>query len=537
MKIKISLSIKVLIVFVAGAAEFAFISNALAAAGDLFVTDLATNSIVVYAPDGTKTTFATGLNGPQGLAFDRFGNLYEADLGTGNVFKFTADGTRSTFASGLMRPAGLAFNDFGNLLVSENSGNRIDKFTPKGTKSLFLSVNTPYGITIDNPSLYIANTSSVLKVTGQGATPTTTSSGDNSRSVAVDSADNVFVSSGFGTILKITPSGTKTTFASGLSSPSGMAWDQFPDRGNLFVADRLGGGHIFKFTQLGVRSTFASGGSPNFIAVQPELTGKLLNISTRLRAQTGDNVLIGGFIITGSVPKKVIIRAIGPSLTAFGIAGALADPVLELHEPGGVVVTNDNWKSTQQAEIQATGIPPKNDLESVIMATLAPVDPSVVGSGNYTVIVRGRNNGTGVALAEGYDLDPAGAAELGNISTRGFVDTGDNVMIGGFIVGSPTNDSARVLVRAIGPTLVSAGVANPLQDPTLELHDASGTTIAFNDNWADAHGAVIQATGIAPKDTRESAILANLTPGPYTAVVRGKGNTTGVALVEVYHLK
>jgi hypothetical protein len=540
MKMKIAFSIKVLTVLVAGAAEFAFVSNAFAAVGDLFVTEPATNSIVVYAPDGTKTTFATGLNSPQGLAFDRFGNLYEADLGTGNIYKFTADGTRSTFASGLLDPIGLAFDGSG-LLVAENGGNRIQKFAPNGTKTLAKTVTAPLGLAFASLNLYIANSSSVLKVASDG-TSTDIDPSDASRNVALDSQSNVFVSTDFGTVSKITPGGIKTTYASALGDPNGMAFrpKRFSgdtDRvGNLLVADTAGG-HIFEFTADGTQSTFSSEGSPNFLAFETMLPGKLLNISTRLRTLTGDNVMIGGFIVTGNVPKKVIIRAIGPSLTAFGIAGVLADPVLELHEPGGLIVTNDNWKSTQQAEIQATGIPPKNDLESAIIATLAPVNPSVVGSGNYTVIVRGRNNGIGVALVEGYDLDPAGAAELGNISTRGFVDTGDNVMIGGFIIGSPTNDSARVLVRAIGPTLVSAGVANPLQDPTLELHDASGTTIAFNDNWADAHATVIQATGIAPKDARESAILANLRPGPYTAVLRGKGNTTGVALVEVYHLR
>jgi sugar lactone lactonase YvrE len=532
MKIKISLSIKVVVVFLAGAAEFACTSNASAAVGDLFVTELATNSIVVYAPDGTKTTFATGLNSPQGLAFDRFGNLYEADLGSGNIYKFTADGTRSTFASGLLNPVGLAFDGSG-LLVAENSGNSIQRFAPDGTKTLAMTVTAPLGLAFASLNLYIANTSSVLKVASDG-TSTDIDPSDASRNVALDSLNNVFVSTSFGTVSKITPGGIKTTYASALEDPNGMAFR--PRRfsgdtdgvGNLLVADTAGG-HIFEFTTDGTQSTFATEGSPNFLAFETILPGKLLNISTRLRAQTGDNVLIGGFIITGNVSKKVILRAIGPSLTAFGIAGALADPVLELHTPSGAVVTNDNWKSTQQAEIQATGIPPKNDLESAIVVTLAP--------GAYTAIVRGKNNGTGVALVEGYDLDPTGAAQLGNISTRGFVDTGENVMIGGFIIGSPTNDSARVLVRAIGPTLVNAGVANPLQDPTLELHDASGTTIAFNDNWADAHATVIQATGIAPKDARESAVLANLTPGAYTAIVRGKGNTTGVGLVEVYHLK
>ena len=198
----------------------------------------------------------------------------------------------------------------------------------------------------------------------------------------------------------------------------------------------------------------------------------LLNISTRLDVQTGDNVLIGGFIITGTLPKKVIIRAIGPSLAKAGVSGALADTVLELHKPDGTIVTNDNWKDTQEADIIATTVPPTNDLESAIVATLDP--------GNYTAIVSGKNAGTGVALIEAYDLDSTADSELANISTRGFVETGDNVMIGGFIVGGSTSSLA---LRAIGPSLTAAGVAGALVDPFLELHDSNGTVLDSNDNW------------------------------------------------------
>ena len=256
--------------------------------------------------------------------------------------------------------------------------------------------------------------------------------------------------------------------------------------------------------------------------------GQLLNISTRLQVLTGDNVLIGGFILTGSDAKKVIVRGIGPSLTSFGVPGALQDPFLELHDINGAIIgTNDNWRDTQESEIEATGLAPTDDRESAIVMTLA-------SDSNYTAILRGTNDTTGVGLVEVYDLDQAANSKLANISTRGFVDTGDNVMIGGFISG---NGVAKVIVRAIGPSLTSFGVPGALQDPTLELHDINGAIIATNDNWRDTQESEIEATGLAPTDDRESAIVATITPSNYTAIVRGNNDTTGVALVEVYNIQ
>jgi hypothetical protein len=262
----------------------------------------------------------------------------------------------------------------------------------------------------------------------------------------------------------------------------------------------------------------------------------LLNISTRLRVLTDDNVLIGGFIITGTDPKNVLIRGIGPSLSSVGIAGALADPTLELHQGSTTVMTNDNWKTrpdgtSQQAEIEATTIPPANDLESAVLATLSP--------GAYTAILAGKNGGTGVGLVEVYDLAQGANSMLANISTRGFVDTGDNVMIGGFIVGGGSGGgTARVIVRALGP---SVPVAGALGDPTLELHDGSGALVAANDNWktrpdGSSQQAEIEATTIPPTNDLESALVRTVPPGNYTAIVRGKNNATGVGLVEVYNL-
>ena len=263
---------------------------------------------------------------------------------------------------------------------------------------------------------------------------------------------------------------------------------------------------------------------------------QLLNISTRLRVLGGDNALIGGFIVSGTESKKVIIRGIGPSLTTFGVPGALQDPVLELHDASRTLVSNDNWKSDQQAEIQASGLAPTNDLESAIIATLP------ANNASYTAILSGNGGSTGVGLVEVYDLAQSVDAKLANISARGFVDTNDNVMIGGLIVGGTGGGSTRVVLRAIGPSLGNFGVAGALQDPTLELHDDNGTLLVFNDNWkirsdGSSQQAEIEATTIPPTNDLESALLQTLSPGNYTAIVRGNGNTTGVGLVEVYNLQ
>ena len=292
----------------------------------------------------------------------------------------------------------------------------------------------------------------------------------------------------------------------------------------------------------------ASGGNGSDIgAFEVQTPSLLLNISTRLDVLTGDNVLIGGFIITGTEPKTVAIRAIGPSLANSNppVTGTLADPVLELHEPDGTVVTNNDWMSndaTDQATIVANGLDkynnlPISNLESVIIATLPPANPSVAGSGEYTAIVSGNGGGTGVGLVEVYDLDQAADSQLANISTRGLVQTDNNVMIGGFIVGGGGGGGATVLVRAIGPSLTGQGVSGALADPTLDLYDVNGTVIASNDNWKDTQEAAIMATGIPPTGDLESAIEDFLLPGNYTAIVRGVNNATGVALVEVYNLE
>jgi len=255
------------------------------------------------------------------------------------------------------------------------------------------------------------------------------------------------------------------------------------------------------------------------------------NLSARAHVFTGEQILIDGFIIEGSESKTVLIRGLGPSLAGFGILNFLANPTLSLLDhTGTVLATNDNWKSTQQAQIQATGRAPSNDFEAAILATLSP--------GAYTAFLQGKGATTGIGLAEIYDVDPSVNARVTNLSARGFVGSGNDMLIGGIIVGGgPTGSVQRVLIRALGPSLGNAGVANPLANPTLSLRDTNGNVIANNDNWQDSQQADIAATGKAPPSTKESAILALLAPGKYTAIVAGKNGTTGVGLIEFYNLR
>ncbi|HKP05055.1 MAG TPA: right-handed parallel beta-helix repeat-containing protein [Chthoniobacterales bacterium] len=255
------------------------------------------------------------------------------------------------------------------------------------------------------------------------------------------------------------------------------------------------------------------------------------NISTRLRVLVGDNALIGGMIATGTATKKVIIRAIGPTLTDFGVPGALQDPTLELYQGGTLITSNDDWRqSPQQAEIQNSGLAPGKDAESAIIATLTP-------NQGYTAIVRGKDGTTGVGLVEAFDLEQGSASKLGNISTRGFVDVDDNVMIAGLIVGPSNGTSAKVLVRALGPTLGDFGVSGFLPDPTLDLVNSSGTVIRSNDNWKSDQRPEIEAANLAPSHDEEAALVEIVAPGAYTAIVRGSGRTIGVGLVEVYNIQ
>jgi hypothetical protein len=288
-------------------------------------------------------------------------------------------------------------------------------------------------------------------------------------------------------------------------------------------------GEIYVLADSGIGLAGTGGRVIKLVAPQP--SPALLNVSTRLKVGSGENVLIGGFIVVGSTGKPVLLRGIGPSLSSDGqpIAGRLADPFIELHDgSGAIVASNDDWvNSPDKQKIIDTGAEPPNDKESALLRTLNP--------GVYTAVLRSANQGTGIGLVELYDIAQSAPANAVNISTRGLVQTGNNVMIGGFIVGG--SKSRTVIARAIGPSLQAANVSNPLADPKLELHNASGTIIARNDNWRTTQQQQIRQTNLAPQNDRESAIVATLAPGPYTAVVSGANGGTGVALVEVYQLQ
>jgi hypothetical protein len=261
----------------------------------------------------------------------------------------------------------------------------------------------------------------------------------------------------------------------------------------------------------------------------PTVGPQALNLSTRGLVSGGDNVLIGGFIITGNNPKSVVLRALGPSLSSFGVSDVLTDPILSVYNSShNLVASNDNWQSDPNHFIvEANGLAPANLLESATVQTLAP--------GAYTVIVAGHDTTAGIGLVELYDLSPLSDSTLENISTRGSVDTGDNVLISGFIVGDV--GSATVIVRALGPSLASHGVSGALSDPILKIFDSTGAAIATNDNWQDNVNAIdIQKNGLAPPNPSESALVLHLPAGAYTAIVNGANGATGIGLAEVYTL-
>ena len=287
---------------------------------------------------------------------------------------------------------------------------------------------------------------------------------------------------------------------------------------------------LFSIGEDDAHELYALVGSGRLLKIIPiPVSPALLNLSTRARIDTGENVLIGGFILTGSAPKTMVLRAIGPSLNVNGqpLAGRLANPTLELRNAAGqLIASNDNWMtSAQRQQIMSLGLAPSNAQESALLTSLQP--------GSYTAIVRGVG-GSGIGLVELYDVDRTKPANAVNISSRGRVQTGDNVVIAGFIIGG--NQSRRVIVRAIGPSLSAHGIVSALGNPTLELRNSAGALIAANDNWRSNQQAEINATGIAPTNDNESAIVGTLAPGNYTAIVRGVNNSTGVALVEVYQL-
>lgn len=304
-------------------------------------------------------------------------------------------------------------------------------------------------------------------------------------------------------------SGTASPFATGISTPVDL---QLGPDGCLYYLAQGNGGQVFRISA---------------VASQP------LNISVRSSVGTGNNVMISGFINTAGSTKKVVLRGLGPSLQSSGVTGVLADPVLELRAAdGSLIASNDNWQqgsAQDQQDLANNQLTPSDAAESAIVATLQPA--------NYTAIIRGQGNSTGVGLVEVYDISPTSSARLGNISGRAFVQTGSNVLIAGFIAGNNIG-AAKVVVRGMGPSLTAAGVTSPLLDPTLEVRDNNGALVIGNDNWQEDgnQAAQISAAGLAPGNAAEAAVAMSLLPGTYTAIVAGKNGASGTGLVEVYNL-
>jgi sugar lactone lactonase YvrE len=462
--------------------------------GNLFVDEGKIGKITKIAPNGSKSTFANEPGRLNGMSFHPNGNLFVADYNLGTIDYLSPTGARTFYAFGLNQPAGLVFDQAGNLYVTERGANVVTKYSTSGLRSVF--------------------TNNLVAPTG----------------LATDRLGHIYVVEENGALYRLNSDGSKAAaLATGLGGATAIAIDSDD---NIYVAENAKPGYnqavTEKITPSGARSIFTgSSADQNLQGLAIAPTGHLLNISTRVGVQTGDNVLIVGFITTGEV--ELLMRGIGPSLTKAGVAGALQDPTLEMRRPYSPVASNDNWKDggpMAYTPIQTTGLAPTDDRESAIL--------EVVDDDSFTLIEQGKNATTGVGLVEVYHLNPDPSGELANISTRGFVGTGDNVLIAGFIIGG---GEATILVRAIGPSLTSLGVSGALQDPTLVVRDANGFPVAFDNDWKQHQQAQIQATGIPPTDDRESACLITLAAGSYTAVVSGVGDTTGVGLVEVYRLK
>ena len=508
-----------------------------AAAGDLYDGGLNALAIYKFNPAGTRTVFKSGTY-VDWLAFDSKGNLFAGSPPNGVILKITPAGVQTNFATGIT-PAGIAFDAAGNLFAINTATGSILKYTPSGTMTTFVPSLSggPIGLAFDaNGNLYVSFTGnsmagggSIVKFAPNGTPSPFASALFLPAGLAVDGLNNLYVADlGSGSIFRFTPTGTKTTFTSGLSAPRSLAFDS----NGVLYAGEFGTHDIVKFPG-GVKTPFSH--DDTFIgglAFEPP-TAQLTSISTRASVQTGQGVTIAGFAVTGTVSKQVVVRGLGPTLAQppFNVSGVLQNPTLDLHDASGSFYTNNNWKETQQAVIQATGLAPPFDVESAILWTLAP--------GNYTAILEGNGATTGIGLVEVYDINPAALAELTSVSTRGFVGTGDGVMIGG-IATSGGNGFTEVVVRGLGPTLTQFGVTGVLADPYLELRDVNGNELYQNNNWKESQQAAIQATGLAPPNDLESAIVITLAAGNYTAILEGNppnGGGTGVGLVEIYKVR
>jgi hypothetical protein len=350
---------------------------------------------------------------------------------------------------------------------------------------------------------------------------------DSTKSVTIGGELQVTLSTQTANGLRFTPGPADTYLLLKAQAPITGAFANVANGQRLNTRD--GGGSFV--VNYGATSAFDPAGVV-LSAFQPNTGPAVLrNISTRALVGSGQRVLIGGFIITGSEPKPVIVRAVGPSLRSAGVSGVLDDPILTLYNKSGIAIaSNDDWQqSAQRTMIQGTGIPPNDPREPAIVATLPP--------DSYTAVVEGKNGNAGLCLVEIYDLNTGAQSQLANISTRGYAAAGDNALIGGIIIGGGTG-STDVLARGLGPSLFGAGISEPLEDPFLTLYDASGTVVASNDDWQQSpQRAAIEASGIPPHDTREAAVMATLVPGSYTALIGPARGKNGTGLVEFYRLK
>jgi hypothetical protein len=558
---------------------------AIDAAGNIYVAEL-TRGVRKISPNKVITTLRpTVLRGDgrrvpaipfiDAMAIDREGNIFFGDgsyVGkispTGDISVFAGDPIYSGGNDGIGSAARfrtvrrLIMDDHYNLYVGDVLNCTVRKITPEAVVTTLAGSagncgNTdgvgaaarfawPEGLVLDSiGNVYVADShygaisNTIRKIGPDGVVTTIAGSpgtsgyadgvGTSARfqhptAVALDWAGNVLVADSWnGRLRKVTPVGVVTTLAG---------------RGQSFSIDGVGDAASFGSLNCmisdSVGNRYIVDGSSAIRIAASTLKSHSLNVSTRLQVLENENVLIGGFIVGGTSTKNVILRALGPSLAAYDVHGVLPDPVLELYDSGGhLIASNDSWKlnaqtgASQQAAVEATTLAPGNDLEAAIIATLDPQQ-------GYTAVVRGSHGETGVSTVELFDLNSSSTAALANISTRGFVESGDKVMIGGFILGG-NNGSGAVVIRALGPSLAQSGIANPLGNPSLELFNGNGQRIASNDDWEEPNGAVIRETGLQPTSNLESAILASLPAGAYTAVVQGH-DESGVGLVEVYNL-
>jgi uncharacterized repeat protein (TIGR01451 family) len=382
------------------------------------------------------------------------------------------------------------------------------------------------------------NDSAILSTTVVAAAPTLTTQASPSVQTADAISDRATLSGG------INPTGTITFFVFGPDDSTCGSSPAFSSAVNVTGNGQYNSGSFFPTApgtyyfvanysgddnNKGIASACNEANESVVVTARPP--SQALNLSTRVRVETGEKVMIGGFIITGQQPKAVVLRGLGPSLAKFGLTDLLLDPVLQLRgASGNLIFENDNWKDTQRSLIEGTPYQPTDDRESVIVTTLPPT--------TYTVILTGKNGTAGIGAVEVYDNNQAVDSELANMSTRGFVQTQDKVMIGGFTLGG-ANGPSRVAVRGLGPSLSQAGISNVLADPTLELRDANGALLISNDDWQSdpVSAAQLTANGLALPNPKESGIFTSLPGGQFTAILAGKNGGIGVGLVEIYNLK